>query len=187
LSGSWPFVISSFLVSEAQAGNPAAVEELLAKLTPMISSYCHSRLASYDGGRDTAEDVAQETLLTVYRALPGYVDQGVPFAAWVYSIAAHKVADAQRGVLKGPLPVAELPDAADADPGPEDCVMTAAGADELQALLDFLPERTRRVLMLRAQGLSAEKAGAHVGLSAGSARVAYHRGVARLRELAEGA
>lgn len=187
MSGSRPCTISSCLVSKAQTGNSAALDELLTQLTPIITSYCKARLSSYAGGRDTAEDVAQETLLTVYRALGDYVDRGLPFTAWVYAIAARKVADAQRGVLKAPTPVAEVPEAADAGPSPEDRLLTAARDDELRTLLDNLPERTRTVLMLRAEGLSAERAGEYVGLSAGSARVTYHRGVARLRELARGA
>ncbi|MBO0811656.1 MAG: sigma-70 family RNA polymerase sigma factor [Microlunatus sp.] len=160
------------------------MEDLLANVQPLVSTYCHARLSSYAGGKDTADDVVQETLVSVFRSLPRYVDQGLPFAAWVYGIAARKIADAQRGVLGGATPVADLPDEPDSGPGPEDHLLTRSSAEELYALLDQLPERTREVLLLRAEGLSAEKAGAHLGLSAGSVRVAYHRGVAKLRTLA---
>lgn len=179
-----PEGISRALVAEARSGCPSAMEKLLTQVRPMISRYCRTRLSGYAGGRDTADDVVQETLVSVFRALPRYVDRGVPFAAWVYGIAARKVADAQRGVLGGATPVSEVPDEADSGPGPEDHLVTRAAADELYALLDQLPDRTREVLLLRAEGMSAEKAGAHLGLSAGSVRVAYHRGVARLRQLA---
>lgn len=177
-------MISGSLVAEARSGCPSAMESLLGQVRPMISRYCRSRLSSYSGGRDTADDVVQETLLSVFRALPRYVDRGVPFAAWVYGIAARKVADAQRGVLGGATLMPEMPDEADSGPGPEDHLVTQADAAELYALLDQLPDRTREVLLLRAQGMSAENAGAHLGLSAGSVRVTYHRGVARLRQLA---
>ena len=149
----------------------------------MISHYCRSRLSSFSGGRDSADDVVQETMVSVFRALPRYVDRGVPFAAWVYGIAAHKVADAQRGALGGATPMPQVPDEVDNRPGPEDHLVTRADADELYALLDQLPNQTREVLLLRAQGMSAEKAGAQLGLSAGSVRVTYHRGVAKLRRL----
>ena len=35
--------------------------------------------------------------MAVMTALPRYEDQGRPFMAFVYGIAAHKVADARRG------------------------------------------------------------------------------------------
>lgn len=175
--------ISNTLIAEASSGCPSAMENLLTEVLPMISHYCRSRLSSFAGGRDTADDVVQETLFSIFRALPRYVDRGVPFAAWVYGIAAHKVADAQRGVLGGATPVSELPDGADSTPGPEDHLVSRADSDELYGLLDQLPDRTREVLLLRAQGMSAEKAGAQLGLSAGSVRVTYHRGVAKLRRL----
>lgn len=176
--------ISQTLVSEASSGCPYAMEDLLALVRPMITQYCHGRLAGFAGGRDTADDVVQETLVSVFRALPRYVDQGSPFAAWVYGIAARKIADAQRGVLGRATPVADVPDQVDRGPGPEDHLVSRSVADELYALLEQLPERTRTVLLLRAEGVSAEKAGAQLGLSAGSVRVAYHRGVAKLRKLA---
>lgn len=175
--------ISRVLVAEARSGSACAMENLLIQVRPMIIRYCRTRLSSYSGGRDTADDVVQETLVSVFRALPSYVDRGAPFAAWVYGIAARKVADAQRLVLGGATPVPEVPDEADKGPGPEDHLVTREVADELYALLDQLPDRTRDVLLLRAQGMSAEKAGAHLGLSPGSVRVTYHRGVAKLREL----
>lgn len=177
--------IGGGLVAAASSGCPSAMESLLSQVRPMISRYCRARLSSYSGGRDAADDVVQETLFSVFRALPRYVDRGVPFAAWVYGIAARKVADAQRGVLGAATPVPEVPDKADSGPGPEDQLVTRADADELYALLDQLPDRTREVLLLRAQGMSAEKAGAQLGLSAGSVRVTYHRGVAKLRQLAD--
>jgi len=160
------------------------MERLLTLVRPMITRYCRYRLAGYSGGPDAADDVVQETMVSVFRALPRYVDRGAPFAAWVYAIAARKVADAQRGVLGGATPMPQVPDEADRTPGPEDHLVTRAIADDLYALLDQLPDRTRDVLLLRAQGMSAEKAGARLGLSAGSVRVAYHRGVAKLRQLA---
>lgn len=160
------------------------MEDLLARVRPLITGYCHSRLARYAGGREIADDVVQETLVSVFRALPQYVDRSAPFAAWVYGIAARKVADAQRGALRAPTPVSEMPETADLDPGPEDRMIHRSRIDELHELLDHLPERTRSVLLLRAQGMSAESTGARLGLSAGSVRVAYHRGLAKLRRLA---
>ena len=85
------------LVADAQAGDPQAVESLIGAVRPAVLKYCRSRLATYSGGVDAADDVAQETCVAVLRVLPRYQDKGAPFAAFVYAIASNKVADAQRG------------------------------------------------------------------------------------------
>lgn len=172
------------MVQQAQSGEQYAIEDLLTYVEPMVSHYCRSRLSSYSGGRESADDVIQETLLAVYHALPRYVDRGAPFAAWVYGISARKVADAQRGAIRAPTPVAEVPESMDVEPGPEDQLLASSAIDQVREMLQQLPERTRAVLMMRAAGMSAESTGDRLGLSAGTVRVAYHRGLNRLRQLA---
>ncbi|MGM1060223.1 sigma factor [Saccharothrix sp. Mg75] len=85
------------LLPGAVGGDRRAVEQLLAHIRPLVTRYCRARIGR--AGRSTArpEDVADETCRAVLRALPSYRDQGRPFLAFVYGIAAHKVADAGRG------------------------------------------------------------------------------------------
>jgi hypothetical protein len=45
---------------------------------------------------------------------------GRPFGAFMFAIAAHKVADAARGAARAPLPVPVLPDLPDRCLGPEE-------------------------------------------------------------------
>jgi len=53
------------------------------------------------------------------------------------------------------------------------------------ALLARLPDAQREVVLLRvAAGLSAEEAGAVLGMSPGAVRVAQHRALTKLRALA---
>jgi RNA polymerase sigma-70 factor, ECF subfamily len=49
------------LVADAQAGNPQALDRLIGAVRPAVLKYCRSRLATYSGGVDAADDVAQET------------------------------------------------------------------------------------------------------------------------------
>lgn len=123
--------------------------------------------------------------MAVLSALPRYVDQGRPFAAFVYGIAGHKVADAQRAGFRDRSDVTdELPDRADDSPGPEDSVVASTQAAEAYALLDRLPPAHRELILLRVvAGLSAEETGAALGMSPGAVRVAQHRAIARLRAL----
>jgi DNA-directed RNA polymerase specialized sigma24 family protein len=90
---------------------PDAVEALLRQFRPAIVRYCRSRLArtrARTGSLDE-DDVAQEVCLALLSALPSYRDMGRPFGAFVFAIAAHKVADAARGAARAPLPVRSRP------------------------------------------------------------------------------
>jgi RNA polymerase sigma-70 factor (ECF subfamily) len=174
------------LVARAQTGDRAALEELLARLRPGVVRYCRARLGRRGGTYGSADDVAQEVCMAVITALPRYVDQGRPFAAFVYGIAGHKVADAQRAGFRDRSEVTDtLPDRPDEGPGPEDAAVAAAEATRAAALLDRLPPAHRELLLLRVVGgLSAEETGAALGMSSGAVRVAQHRALARLRSLA---
>jgi RNA polymerase sigma-70 factor (ECF subfamily) len=176
------------LVVRAQSGDRAALEELLARLRPGVLRYCRARLGRSAGSYGSADDVAQEVCMAVLTALPRYVDQGRPFAAFVYGIAGHKVADAQRAGFRNRSDATDsLPDHADDAPGPEDSVLAAAEAAAATALLDRLPPAHRELLLLRVvAGLSAEETGAALGMTAGAVRVAQHRALARLRTLNAG-
>jgi len=174
------------LVARARKGDEAAVEELLARLRPGIVRYCRARLGRSGGSYGSPDDVAQEVCVAVLTALPRYVDQGRPFAAFVYGIAGHKVADAQRAVFRDRSDATDtMPDHADDAPTPEDAAIAAAEAERARALLDQLPPMQRELLLLRVvAGLSAEETGAALDMTPGAVRVAQHRALARLRLLA---
>ena len=166
---------------------PDAVEALLRQFRPAIVRYCRARLArtrTRTGSLDE-DDVAQEVCLALLSALPSYRDMGRPFGAFVFAIAAHKVADAARGAARAPLPVPVLPDRPDRCLGPEETVLKGVDARLARALLAHLPAVQRRLLLLRVvAGLSAEDTGYVLDMSPGAVRVAQHRALVRLRALA---
>ncbi len=176
--------VDAALVADAQAGDKAAVNTLISLVRPMVFRYCRSRLANCPGGIDSADDVAQEVCLAVYRALPGYQERGLPFNALVFAIASHKVADAQRRYGRLPVQLAEIPEQTEPSLTPEQQVVAAVNFRVAADLIDQLPPRMRDVLILRASGLNAEDTAAALGIRAGAVRVAQHRAVARLRALA---
>ncbi|GAA0725405.1 RNA polymerase sigma factor ShbA [Dactylosporangium roseum] len=179
--------IEQELVDRALRADPDATAALLTQLRPGIVRYCRARLGRVGGAYTTADDVAQEVCLALLRALPGYRDQGRPFTAFVFGIAAHKVADAQRAAVRdaGTAPVETLADHPDAAPGPEQQAVRTDVARRLSGLLAQLPEQQREIVLLRvAVGLPAEEVGVIVGMSAPSVRVAQSRALARLRTLA---
>lgn len=169
----------------ATRGQPAAIEALLEQIRPMVVRYCRARLGQISGHYHIADDVAQEVCIAVVSALPRYKDMGRPFASFVFGIASHKVADAMRNAARLAIPTEDLPDGPDDRPGPEETVVAYIEAERARALLARLPVHQRELLVLRVlTGLSAEETGHALGMSPGAVRVAQHRALARLREIA---
>jgi len=172
------------LAAVAVKGDPRATEQLLVAVRRLVHRYARARLGRH-GGADAADDAAQEVCIAVLTALPRYRDVGAPFEAFVYAIAARKVADVQRAAMRRPVPVEQVHDDADPSLGPEDLAMQASDAERARALLARLPEQAREILTLRvAVGWSAEETGRALGMTPGAVRVAQHRALARLRALA---
>ncbi len=122
----------------------------------------------------------------MFAALPSYRDQGRPFLAFVYGIAAHKVADAHRSSARNRAePVPEVPDSPERDDaGPEQRAMQGELAGRMDRLLDMLPDKQREILVLRVVvGLSAEETAEAVGSTPGAVRVAQHRALGKLRNV----
>ena len=173
------------LAALATQGDTGARDALLAHVRTIVHRYCRARLGRLPGSEHAADDVAQEVCLAVLSALPRYRDEGRPFEAFVFGIAAHKVADAQRSAVRAAVPTDEMPDEPDLGPGPEDQAVRNSDAVLVRGLLDRLPANQRELLILRvAVGLSAEETGNALGMSSGAVRVAQHRALARLRVLA---
>lgn len=172
-------------VTRAADGDTYAAEALLTHLRPMVVRYCRGRLSRSPAADFAADDAAQEVLLAVLQALPRYRDQGRPFEAFVFGIAAHKVADVQRAAFRAAVPTAEVPEDVDLALGPEERAVQAGDVRLLHSLLDRLPENLRELLVLRvAVGLSAEETGRVLEMTPGAVRVAQHRALSRLRTYA---
>jgi RNA polymerase sigma-70 factor, ECF subfamily len=172
----------------AAQGRQDAIEALLRQFRPAIVRYCRARLAQNrlaQTGSQDEDDLAQEVCLALLSALPSYQEMGRPFGAFVFAIAAHKVADAARGAARSPLPVPVVPDLPDRCLGPEEIVLAGVDARRARVLLARLPAGQRRLLLLRVvAGLSAEDTGYVLDMSPGAVRVAQHRALIRLRALA---
>jgi RNA polymerase sigma-70 factor (ECF subfamily) len=171
-------------LSRAINGDPRAVGRVLEAIRPLVVRYCRARVGRQERSFASADDVAQEVCLAVLTALPAYRDQGRPFLAFVYGIAAHKVADAHRAAARNRSePVADVPDDLETDAGPEQRAMQGELTRRMKQLLDVLPDRQREIVILRTVvGLSAEETAEAVGSTPGAVRVAQHRALARLRK-----
>lgn len=167
-------------VARAVAGDRRAIERLLGTIRPLVVRYCRARVGTFA----SADDVAQDVCLAVLTALPSYRDQGRPFLAFVYGIAAHKVADSFRSFSRNRAEaVPELPESMDTAAGPEQQAMQGELSAQMRKLLQVLPEKQREIVVLRVMvGLSAEETAEAVGSTPGAVRVAQHRALTRLRK-----
>jgi RNA polymerase sigma-70 factor, ECF subfamily len=173
------------LVAGAARGDRRTQEKLLALIHPQVLRYCRARLRWQESVTYSADDVAQEVCAAAVSALPTYQLKGQSFRAFVYGIAAHKLADAFRAAGRDRAePMAELPDTPDAADGPEHRLLGAERAEHLRALLTHLTQHQQEVLMLRlAVGLSAEETAQAVQSTPGAVRVTQHRALLRLRRI----
>ncbi|NIK56586.1 RNA polymerase sigma factor ShbA [Kribbella shirazensis] len=170
------------LAALAGDGDRTALNDLLTRVRAVAHRYVRSRLWTYPGGADMVDDVAQEVCVAVFGALGRYRDEGRPFEAFVYGIAARKVADAQRAFAVADVSTPDLPDGADESPTPEERAVRQSEIQHAIGLLDRLPEKLREILRLRVvAGLSAEETGRALGMTPGAVRVAQHRALNALR------
>ena len=171
------------VVAVAMAGDRDALGEVLKTIRPIVVRYCRARVGLMERSGLSAEDVAQEVCLAAVMALPRYRDRGRPFLAFVYGIAAHKVADAYRAAGRDlAYPTDSIPEHRSAEPDPEQAALEADSVTRMSELLEILPDKQREIVILRVVvGLSAEETAEAVGSSPGAVRVAQHRALARLK------
>jgi RNA polymerase sigma-70 factor, ECF subfamily len=130
------------------------------------------RLARFHVPGD-AEDIAAETFVRAWAALPRYRDTGAPFVAWLYGIARHLVADEfsrrSRTDVRSDVPEVAMEDAN------EDRVAIAAAVERL-------PVEQRQVIELKfLVGLRNPQVAEALGRTAGAVNALQWRALRALR------
>jgi len=172
------------LALRARRGDGRAAADLLARIRPGVLRYCWAHLGSLGRGDQTPDDVAQDVCLAVFEALPRYQDRGLPFTAFVFRIAAHKVADAHRTASAAATvrPIETVPEPVADGLDPELRAVNADLSRRLLPLLNDLTDAQREIIVLRvAAGLSAEEVASVIGKTPAAVRMAQSRALARLR------
>jgi RNA polymerase sigma-70 factor (ECF subfamily) len=158
---------------EAAQRDPACFGELYERHFGRVYAYVSRRV----GSRDAAEDVTSEVFHRALAGIGAYEWKGVPFAAWLFRIAAHAIAD--RGRRAG----RERGDA-DAEPDPSDPpdYVEAERAVAVQRLVAQLPPDQQRVIRMRfAEERSIREVAAALGRSEGAIKQLQFRALETLR------
>jgi RNA polymerase sigma-70 factor (ECF subfamily) len=167
------------LIRLAQRGDREAVATLYQAYVTRIYRYVAARLP---GGTD-AEDITADVFVRMVEGLPGYQVTGAPFEAWLYRIAATRVADFYRSRAKSPSDTLDE-NLSDEAPLSEEMFSEAQALDELRRALHQLPEEHQTILVLRfVERKSHEDVAALLGKSAAAVKSIQHRALSRLTEL----
>jgi RNA polymerase sigma factor (sigma-70 family) len=128
-------------------GDRHAALALTQRVTPRVLAYA-SRLLS--GDRAEAEDVAQETMLRLWKIAPTWRQGETKVTTWAYRVATNLCIDRQRTRgRKRQMALDDAPEVADAAPGAEDRLQEAGRIVALEAALADLPDRQRQAVVLR--------------------------------------
>jgi RNA polymerase sigma factor (sigma-70 family) len=128
-------------------GDRHAALALTRRVTPRVMAYA-ARLLS--GDRAEAEDVAQETMLRLWRVAPEWRQGETKVTTWAYRVATNLCIDRQRArVRKRQMALDDAPEVADGALGAEGQLQEAGRMAALEAALAELPDRQRQAVVLR--------------------------------------
>jgi RNA polymerase sigma-70 factor (ECF subfamily) len=169
-------IYERLLVVRAQAGDEAALAELVERFSPRLRYFLRKLLPS----TDSAEDVLQDVWLEVVRGLGRLADPQA-LVAWLYRIARDRAFGRLRKARRIELPLDEQQII---DPASEDeNDFSTEDAARIHAGLDELPHQQREVLVLRfLEEMSYEEIARVVGCQIGTVRSRIFYGKRALRQ-----
>jgi RNA polymerase sigma-70 factor, ECF subfamily len=143
-----PDELDELTVARAQRGDARAQRDLVVRYQRPVFALL-SRMLFGRAGHPSVEDLAQDTFLRVFRALPGFDRHGsARLSTWILTIASNLAIDElrRRRVPTEPLsPVDEPPAGASADADAERRRL----AEVLRRAIDDLPPEYRAAFLLR--------------------------------------
>lgn len=168
------------LLARARAGEAEAVDALIRKYVKDVYAVT-SRLLN---DRDLAEDAAQDALVNALNGLKRFRGDA-SFRTWLLRIAVNAARSiGRRKTRRREVSLDAVTESAADTPDPAKTAGEHDEAARAAALLGKLPEKQRMAVSLRIQqGLSYHEIASLLDCTEGAARVNYHLGVKRLREL----
>ena len=145
-------VPDTVLLARYARGEAGAAQVLAARLVPRVLAFATRML----GDATEAEDVAQDAMLRLWQAAPGWHTDGAAPATWLYRVTANLCIDRLRKRRRGPTaPLDSVPEPHDGQIGAAARMIAAQRVAALQEALQTLPERQRQAVILRhIEGLS---------------------------------
>lgn len=165
------------MAAKAQSGNAVAYRTLLSDLVPVIRRAVIKSLPN----PQNADDVVQDVLLSVHKALHTY-DPKRPFMPWVHSIIQFRKTDylrqhyAQHDNVKISLDDPDTPD-----------YLVISGHNgttkDIEEAFESLPDQQKKVVeLMKIKGYSAEEVSKKTGMSISAVKVSAHRALQKIKE-----
>lgn len=166
-------------LDKARAGDPGAMERVLAEVAPSVHRF-GMRMCRH---ADDADEVLQDTLLAIANNLPAFEGRS-SLSSWVFTLARTACTRRRRGLKNQPFVADDsAPEPIDERASPEDAALQRDLQARVNNAIDRLPEQFREVLELRdVQGLPANEAAASLGITVEALKSRLHRARSALRD-----
>jgi RNA polymerase sigma-70 factor (ECF subfamily) len=164
-------------LAKRTAHDPEAFTQLYHRYLTPVYRYHLART----GHVQEAEDLASQTFLTALESIGSFRGQG-SFAAWLFGIASHKLADHfRRSHLE--LPLEEAEEVHSPLPLPEEAAHNRLQMAHVARVLRLIsPERAEALVLCFFGGLSLREAAWSVGKSEAAVKMLVQRGLCDLQE-----
>jgi RNA polymerase sigma-70 factor (ECF subfamily) len=175
-------VMADLLHRVAKSGDAEAFRKLFQAYAPRVKAY----MMRQGSDANTAEDLAQETLLAVWRKASLYSGDKGSATTWIYTIARNlRIDRLRREVAWQPLPEGANDEPAD-DPAPDEALAERQRRDRVRAILVGLPAEQRDVVTLSyVDGLSHSEIAERLGLPLGTVKSRMRLAYEKIREAVE--
>ena len=169
--------LSGLIVSIAKRGDREAFERLFAHFAPRVKSY----LLRLGAAPEAAEELAQETLLTVWRRAAAYDPDKAAASTWIFTIARNLRIDLAR--REGRSPPSEDPSTFTPGPAaPDEAFMAGEDESRIGKAMSRLPAEQAQVILM---AFFADKPHSQIaqdlGLPLGTVKSRLRLAMARLR------
>jgi RNA polymerase sigma-70 factor (ECF subfamily) len=170
------------LIVRAKTGDRMALNELVARYWQPVYHFASYKL----GNSQDAEEVAQETFIRVFRALPEYQITGAVFTAYIKRIAVNLITDFWRKKSRSPAiaDIAEVQELAADGQEPDLQLLSSEMREILLSVLQKLPPEQRQAVELRIiAGLPVRETALTMGKSEAAIKMLQQRALKNLRML----
>lgn len=171
-------------LGQAGGGDRAAFKTVYEATSAKLLGVCLRILAD----RQLAEDVLQDTYLTVWRKASSFDPSRASPITWLVTIARNRSIDRLRSAapMRRTTPVEDAHDLADAAPLASDVVETTDEVGRLNACLDTLEDKVRGVIRTAfMEGVTYDALATRENVPLGTMKSWIRRGLLRLRSCLE--
>jgi RNA polymerase sigma-70 factor, ECF subfamily len=168
--------ITQQTILQAQQGNQAAVAQLYQMYAQQIYRYVSYRVPT----EADAEDITADVFIKMIEGLHSYRVTGAPFEAWLYRIAAARIADFHRRGRRRPQ--TELSETlSTGDPSPEEQLHEQQEVAFLRQALSSLGSDQQSILVLRfIERKSHQEVAEILGKTVSAVKSIQHRALVQL-------